>query len=165
MEQCQICNQFWELCNDFKNKTNMNTNYMEYISALLYLKYYKNGEGEEFQKIYKERENYYINIKIDEAISNMRKERKDKELFSDIQFKNIVFYRNLGEKNILTISIDKIDMLCKKNTRAHIAKAYEFAIKQSAMRGDIRRTEKIFYTPKEIANIMVEMLVEKNIVY
>lgn len=161
MDRDQICDQFWKLCSDFKNKTNMNTNYMEYISALLYLRYYKNNE-KKFEFIYKDRDNYYINIAIDENIEKMRNEIEDKKLFSDIQFKNIVFYRNLGEKNILTIAIEQIYGICKEYDKEYVAVAYEFAIKQSAMQGDIRRTEKIFYTPKEIANTMVDMIVEKE---
>ena len=159
----QICNQFWELCRDFKNKTNMNTDYMEYISALLYLRYYDNESGRIFQEVYKEKENFYIHTKIDDAINKMRETVKDEKLFSDIQFKNIVFYRNLGERNILTVALDQIDILCKKHSKSEIAEAYEFAIKQSAMNGDINRTGEIFYTPEEIVNIMVKMLVkEKN---
>lgn len=162
METCQICNQFWELCSDFKNKTNMNTDYMEYISALLYLRYYDNGRGRNFQELYKEKENFYINTKIDDAINKMRQRVRDEKLFSDIQFKNIVFYRKLGERNILTVAIDQIDILSKKYSKMDMAKAYEFAIKQSAIHGDIKRTEEIFYTPEEIVNIMVKMLVEKE---
>lgn len=161
MDRNKIYDQFWKLCSDFKNKTNMNTNYMEYMSALLYLRYYKNNE-KNFEMIYKDRDNYYINIAIDKNIEKLRDEIGDKKLFSDIQFKNIVFYRNLGEKNILTIAIDQIYELCKEYDKKYVAEAYEFAIKQSAMQGDVRRTEKIFYTPKEIANTMVDMIVEKE---
>lgn len=161
MEQNKVCIEFWKLCRDFKNKTNMNTNYMEYISSLLYLRYYK-SEREVFQKIYDQRENYYINIKIDEAISIMRKEIGDEELFSDIQFKNVVFYRSLGEKNVLCAVIDSLYMLCKKYYKSDIVKAYEFAIKQSAICGDIKRNEEIFYTPEEIANVMIKMLIKKD---
>ena len=159
MDRNKIYDQFWKLCSDFKNKTNMNTNYMEYMSALLYLRYYKNNE-KNFEMIYKDRDNYYINIAIDKNIEKLRDEIGDKKLFSDIQFKNIVFYRNLGEKNILTIAIDQIYELCKEYDKKYVAEAYEFAIKQSAMQGDVRRTEKIFYTPKEIANTMEDMIVE-----
>lgn len=161
MEKSQVYDQFWELCSSFKSKTNMSTNYMEYISALLYLRYYKNGK-EEFEGIYHEKENYYINRIIDDHINKMTKEIGDNKLFSDIQFRNVVFYRNLGEKNILTIAIDQIYKICKEYDKKYVAEAYESAIKQSAMQGDIRRAEKIFYTPKEISDAMVDMLVEKE---
>ena len=161
MEIEQLYNQFWDLCSNFKHKTNSNTNYIEYISALLYLKYYEE-QSKKFQAIYKERENYCINEKIDEAINSMRKEIGDEKIFSDIQFKNLVFYRKPGEKNILSITIEQIEQLSKNITKEEIVNAYEFAIKQSAMYGDIKGTESIFYTPKEIADIMVKMLVEKK---
>ena len=35
----QEYNKLTDICNDFKTKTNINTNYIEYISALIYLKY------------------------------------------------------------------------------------------------------------------------------
>lgn len=162
MEIYQICNQFWELCRDFKNKTNRNTDYMEYISALLYLRYYDNSTRRSFRDVYNEKENFYINTKIDNAIDKMRESLQDKKLFSDIQFKNIVFNRKLGERNIITVAIDQIDMLCKKYSKTEIAEAYEWAIKQSAMSGDMNRAEEIFYTPEEIVNIMVKILVNKK---
>lgn len=158
----QIYNKFWELCSEFKIKTNMNTNYMEYISALLYLKYYNEGNEQDFQEIYNERENYYINTKIDNALYNMRKKIGDETLFSDIQFRNIVFYRNLGEKNILTILIDEINRICNRFSKEYVAEQYEFAIKQAAISGDIKNTDVIFYTPKEIANVMVDMIIKKK---
>lgn len=162
MEQSQIYNEFWEMCNDFKNKTNMTTNYMEYISALLYIRYYKNEDENDFKNIYNKRDNFYISKIIDETIKEMKEMIKNNKIFSDIQFSNIVFYRKLGEKNILTITIEKIEMLCKKFSKKYIAEAYEFAIKQLAINKDIKRTESIFYTPEEIVNLMGEMILNKK---
>lgn len=158
MELNQLCNQLWNICNEFKNKTNMNSNYLEYISALLYLRYY---DSDIFTKIYEQRENFYLNIIIDKEIENLRRESEDRNLFSDIQFKNISFYRSLGEKNVLNITIEQLYTICKKSSKEYIANAYEFIIKKSAIK-DIKGTEEIFYTPQEIANVITEILIEKE---
>ena len=46
------------LCDEFKNRTNVSKNYIEYISALLYMKYVKDYESNinvDFEKIYKKK--------------------------------------------------------------------------------------------------------------
>lgn len=134
---------------------------MEYISALLYIRFYEKGK-ENFEKIEKERENFYICQIIDKIIEEIRQEINDEKLFSDIQFKNITFYRDLGEKNMLSIIIKEIGEISEEYDKTQIAEAYEFAIEQSAMLGDMERTEEIFYTPKEIVNIMAKMILKKE---
>ena len=158
----QEYNKLTDICNDFRTKTNMNTNYIEYISALIYLKYYENYNNQTFRKIYEDRDNYYISEKIDKAISDMREDIKDEKIFSDIQFSNIVFYRKLGEKNILSKTIEKINEMCNSFPKKFIAEQYELALKQIAMIGDMKNSNELFYTPMEITNTMVNMIVDKK---
>ena len=123
-------NKLTDICNDFKTKTNMNTNYIEYISALIYLKYHEDYSNQTFRKIYEDRDNYYISEKIDKAISDMREDIGDEKIFSDVQFSNIVFYRKLGEKNILSKTIEKINEMCNSFPKKYIAEQYELVLKQ-----------------------------------
>ena len=145
-------NKLTDICNDFKTKTNMNTNYIEYISALIYLKYHEDYSNQTFRKIYEDRDNYYISDKIDKAISDMREDIGDEKIFSDVQFSNIVFYRKLGEKNILSKTIEKINEMCNSFPKKYIAEQYELVLKQIAMIGDMKNSNELFYTPMEITN-------------
>ena len=158
----QEYNKLTDICNDFKTKTNINTNYIEYISALIYLKYYESYSNQTFRRIYEDRDNYYISEKIDKAISDMRDNIGDEKIFSDIQFSNIVFYRKLGEKNILAKIIEEINEMCNIFPKNYIAEQYELALKQIAIIGDMKSSNELFYTPMEITNAMVNMIVDKK---
>ena len=83
LRQAEINEKLWQICENFKNKTEIKKNYIVYISALLVLMHYSKYT---FAKIYKNRKNFYIGDEIDKELESII---EDKNLFSDIKFKNI----------------------------------------------------------------------------
>lgn len=156
------------LCDEFKNRTNVSKNYIEYISALLYMKYVKDYESNinvDFEKIYIKRNNFYIANIINEELEKMRNELNNNYLFSNIDFKNIVVYRKMGENNVLSDIIKKIYTLennCEGNNKYIIAKIYENILQESIINGDIIKMQNEFYTPKYITNMIANMVIQEE---
>lgn len=161
MAEYEIFNELLDICKYFKTKVSVNTNYMEYISALLYLQYYKKNSG--FERIYQERENYYITEYIDEALTKMRYELNLPQLFADINFRNTIMYRNIGEKSPfkkiieMLYKLEKKNEAMNKNSKSLIALAYEYILEEAVKNYDIP-TEKEFYTPKSITDVMARLI-------
>ena len=74
----------------------------------------------------------------------MRDNIGDEKIFSDIQFSNIVFYRKLGEKNILAKIIEEINEMCNIFPKNYIAEQYELALKQIAIIGDMKSSNELY---------------------
>ena len=91
--ESNLYNELLEICHEFRDKTNIKNNYIEFISALLYISV--NDYYTQFLKLYNERNNYYIADLIDEAIGR-RQEDEDKKLFSNVKFKNVIVNREIG---------------------------------------------------------------------
>lgn len=163
MLQSNINEELWEINEEFKYKTDKTKDSIQYISALIYIKYYKTSLNNDFIKLYNERDSYYLTEKIDEIINSIQINKEDKYLFSNIKFKDIIFYRNLGEKNILSKTIEKIQKLTEKEiTKYEIANAYDYVLKRAINRGDIIRENGEFYTPLEITDMMASLVIEKE---
>lgn len=160
MNQEIINTQLWKICTSFKEKTDIKKNYIIYISALLYLRYYKSFYYNDFDELYNRKNDYYIDDDIDSKIKNIQ--NYDKYLFSNIHFKSIVTYRDLGETNILTQIITDIKNLTDKTSKQAIAEAYEYVLKQAIVKNDILKQNGEFYTPLEITNLMANLIIEED---
>ena len=99
--QSEINKQLWQICDNFKKKTEIKKNYIVYISALLFIRYYDEKSEEDFKRLYQNRNNYYIGDAIDGCIERIEKDEQDKNIFSNIKFKGIKIYRDTGEENII----------------------------------------------------------------
>ena len=157
MNQETINTQLWEICESFKEKTDIKKNYIIYISALLYLRYYKDND---FEELYNSRINYYIDEDIDLKIKKIQ--NYDKYLFSNIHFKSVVTYRDLGEENILIKIVTDIKKLTDRVSKRIIAEAYEYVLKQSVIKNDILKQNGEFYTPIEITDLMCNLIIEED---
>ena len=96
LNQNEINKQLWKICDNFKNKTEIKKNYIVYISMLLYIRFDYTGEYY-FNIIYNNRNNYYIGDAIDREKERITK--NDRNLFSNIRFRDIKIYRGGGKIN------------------------------------------------------------------
>lgn len=167
MDQTQVNEYFWRICENFKNKTEIKKNYLVYLSALLYIKY-RDCFEDTFGKLYHIRDNYYIAEVIDREIKNMRAEEEDKNLFSNIQFTKISFFRDIGENSVLAETIEAIYLLTQKiEDRKQMANAFEYALNQAYYKDDMIQENSGFFTPLQVTKLMTDMIVEqpKSCVY
>lgn len=156
----EINKELWEICNDFKEETNAKTNYIEYISALIYLAYYKNDGFELLKYLYDIKDRFYI----DEIIDGNIKEINKKHLFSDIKFANITMYTNTNQYTILSKTIEMLYLLITKiekkygNSKKYMAKAYEYILIQAISKNDMNFENVQEYTPTGVAKVMIGCL-------
>lgn len=158
----KIDKELWDICRNFKLQTNLDITYIEYISALLYITYANADNFETLKDLYLKRKNYYIGEEIDKKLENILK-YKDRDLYSNIRFREIKAHRNIGEENILSNVINRIYNLIietehKYNeSRKYILEAYKYAIIQD-MSNNIKLRGGETYTPTGIAKVMVGCL-------
>ncbi len=154
-----------EIQNIFKKKTSLKNNNVEYISALVYLKYY---DEQIFDAIYNERKNYYVANIIDENLKNLRLELLDKDLFINVKFSEINFFRDIGEDNILSIIIEELYKIENKfkislsDSKELMANSYEEFIDSYYKKCEFIKDEETIYTPKCITNLLADLIVKNN---
>lgn len=160
LNQNEINKQLWKICDNFKNKTEIKKNYIVYISMLLYIRFDYTGEYY-FNILYNNRNNYYIGDAIDREKERITK--NDKDLFSNIRFRDIKIYRDIGEENIIGKTIEDIHNLSYKiPNKKSIAEAYEYILEQSVYRNDIIKELGEFHTPAEIAKVMAKLTINDD---
>lgn len=169
MVQENITNLFLDISENFKNKTNCKKNYIEYISSLLYLKY---ADSFAFERIYKERKNYYSVNLIDDTLEELRRKLHNPQLFANIRFQNIKITRPIGEENVLIPILEELYLLeqkkgiLKERSKEIVAGAYERLIEICMQKKDILNTSGTTYTPKSITNLLASLIVkEKGVVF
>lgn len=161
LNQNGINQQLWKICDNFKNRTEMKENYIVYISALLYIRYYGCNGKCNFDEIYNDRNNFYIRDTIDRKLQTIIKENNIK-LFSNIKFRNVETYRDIGEQDIIEKTIEEMHKLLDEvPSKNNIAEAYDYILEQSIYRNDIGNDIGEFYTPIEIADVMARMTITK----
>lgn len=162
IEECnieQIKKEFWEICNDFREETNAKKNYIDYISALLYLIYENNNPLDILKNLEENRNRNDIAKVLDEKIKNIGIDY----LFSNIKYTDIMMYSNIWNDNILSKTIKTLDELIRKvekeygSSKKYIAKAYEYIIIQVMAKGHVSEEEHI-YTPTGITQVMIGCL-------
>lgn len=160
IEECdieQIKKELWEICNDFREETNVKKDYIDYISALLYLIYEDNNPLDVLKYLEQNRND------IAEVIDKKIKEIRKKYLFSNIKYADIMMYSNIWNDNILSKTIKTLDELIRKiekqygSSKKYIAKAYEYIIIQVMAKGHVSEKEQT-YTPTGITKVMIECL-------
>ncbi len=160
----KIYDEILYLCKNLKDKTNLKTNYIEYISALLYIKYSTNSFFyDNFSELYQQRNNYYIADLIDENLEKIRNKENDKYIFSNIKFKDIIIYRDIGEENILSKIITNLYRIFenKEITQKMIAIVYDNLLQKCIEEKEFVVDNREFYTPTSITDL-TSKLVAKN---
>ena len=164
MNQLHVNKVLWDICTNFKNKTEIKQNYIEYISALLYIKYYDEEYSRRYSELYNTKDNYYVSKNIDESIEYIRQDSNDRNIFVNVRFENVKTFRDIGEENILTKTIEDIYKLTRQvKDRNSIANAYEYALREAAHNNDIVKTNREFYTPSEITELMSDIVMHKKV--
>lgn len=152
----------WDICQNFRHATGINKDYLEYISALLYIIYFKGNT--KLWELYERRNKYYIVDEIDDCIESIQ----NKSLFRNISFKNIKIYTETEDGNILSKTLERLYELVTglekqyDTSKKYIAKAYEHVIIQAISNREISLRNGEVYTPTGIAKMMVGITVENN---
>lgn len=152
----------WNICQDFKEETDTKNDYLEYISALLYIIYFK-GDGK-LKELYERRNKYYIADEIDDCIESLG----NKFLFRDIRFKKIRIYTPKGEEGIICKTIERIYGLVTDlqnafgTSKKYIAKAYKHVLIQAISNREISLRSGEVYTPTGIAKMMIGITIKES---
>ena len=155
-----LCNKLFEICQHFKDRTNIKINYIEYISALLYLKFEDSHCGS-FSRIYKERNNYYIADRIDVEIEKIQEYQHDEKLFSNIKFRDLIIHREIGEENPLSAIIHTLNHLLE-NHDENLGEAYQKLLEKVIAEDELLIDNREFYTPMCITNLVAQLIVNNE---
>ncbi len=158
---------FWEICLDFKRQTDIKKDYLEYISAIIYIIFFKGDDLQVLEELYKKRNNYYIPEKLDSYLKEIQEQ--DNYLFPRIKFNEITTYRNIGEENILSKTIEKIYKLIIKlkneygeDSKKYLLMAYKHSLTETILIQDLSSRNGEIYTPVWIAKVMAGITIDKE---
>ena len=155
-----IAGIFSEISNLFKQKTNIKKNQIEYISALLYLKY---GTENFFIKNYQNASNEDLAKIIDREIEDLTRKDHNRILFSNIRFSTINYRDESFLQKIIKI-VEQLDALVEKENKKMplLAGAFEEFLLTSVKKEEIIYSTACFYTPFSITEIMTHLLMDKQ---
>ncbi len=159
-EEQIVFNIFKEITNIFKEKFNYKINYLEYLSALLYLKY---SNYEYFVKVYQETNKNDI-LKIFDYWLAEEIKKNNTYLFSNISFLAIQNDNIEQFKNILLL-LYKIESLIGLNiveNKKIVAVAYAYLLEFSIKNSNLVLENEGFYTPLSITNLVMQILNVQN---
>lgn len=159
-----------DICNELKSNTNLKKNYIEYVSVLLYIKYVgdlKEYANISFEGIYDKviRQDTQMDIYIDKEVEKLRKELNNNMLFSNIEFKNIIGYREIGKDEVIQQLVKRISDLYKyigSNDKYMLAKAYEYILNECFIKDDIVKEQNELYTPSYITDMISKMIINDD---
>lgn len=158
-----VYDELWQICQEFKSKTNLKTNYIEYISALIYI-YYVKEQNNLFLQLYEERNNYYIAELVDRQLEEIRKIINDNKIFTNLNFRNLIIHRGIGENSVLSFVILKLNNLFNDETieKIMVANAYQEILEKVISLGEFVIDNREFYTPNSITNLVAKLVPSKN---
>ena len=158
-----VYDELWQICQEFKSKTNLKTNYIEYISALIYI-YYVKEQNNLFLQLYEERNNYYIAELVDRQLEEIRKIINDNKIFTNLNFRNLIIHRGIGENSVLSFVILKLNNLFNDETikKIMVANAYQEILEKVISLGEFVIDNREFYTPNSITNLVAKLVLSKN---
>ncbi len=160
-EEQIVFNIFKEITDIFKEKFNYKINYLEYLSALLYLKY---SNYEYFVKVYQEIHKNDILKIFDYWLEEEIKKNNNKYLFSNISFLAIQNDNIDQFKNIILL-LYKIETLIGLNiveNKKIVAVAYANLLEFSIKNSNLVFENEGFYTPLSITNLVMQTLNVQN---
>lgn len=141
---------------------NIGNNYIEYISALIYVIY---ENIDEIQKIIKQDSVSYTLEYIDKQLENIREKEKSEVLFKNIKFSKIInkIYYITIEKIINSINDLISSQINMEMPKKILAEAFEYIIMKSEQDNDNISGNEVFYTPKGLVKTMTKLLnIENN---
>lgn len=157
--QKEINSSLQKICEELENIHNINSNYLQYISALIYALYYNS-----YYNLLEESESLeIINVfsLINTNLSKIREKEKSKILFININFYEVIqiseyetFKKIIGKLVSLMGKIDKL----VKNGKEVLANAFEYIIENDSKKNKVYYNNmETFYTPKELVKLMVNL--------
>lgn len=140
---------------------NIGNDYIEYISALIYVLY---ENIEEIQKVIKQEKVSYTLEYIDKELENIRGREKSEVLFKNIRFSKIISkpYHITIEKIINSINALILLLINMERPKKILAEAFEYIIMKSEQDNDKISGNEVFYTPKGLVKTMTKLLNIEN---
>ena len=157
--QEEINHKLEQICSEVKNIPNRSNDYLEYISALIFV-LYKNRKILKQIINTKEERLYGILKWIDGELENIRIQEKSHFLFINVNFTNIDGLEN--SKSIFEVILDLSDLILQldklvENSKEILAEAFDNMIMKESQENDKLNGNGEFYTPKEVVKTMVKL--------
>lgn len=145
------------ICKKLKSITNISFNYMDYMSALIYVFYSNNRIINQILA----RNIKFIIEEIDYELQQIKKEESSNRLFNDIIFEKVI------TQEYYLIFEDAINDLGKlilelENSKASLAEAFEYIIMKAEQNNEVSHSNGEYYTPKGLIKTMVKVLDVKD---
>lgn len=161
-KQNEVNDILYNISMKLKDISNIGMNYIEYISALIYVIYENKESFKRVLDIKPEKYNNYVLKKIDEGLYDIRIKENSMKLFSNINFSQII---NIGNYSCFEEVVKKLINLIvnlEENEKNILAEAFEYIIIMAAKNNEIVLNSKEFYTPEDIIQCMVSLLEIKD---
>lgn len=145
-----------------KSIPSIGNDYMEYISAIIYVIYENNIMLQDVLK--NKRDDDIINV-IESGLNNIRKKENSKKLFSNVNLYRIFYSESKETLKYVIIALSELiakleDLEGKSKTK--LAIAFEYLIMKAAQDSEISFKNGEFYTPKGVVKTMVNLLNMKS---
>lgn len=157
--QEEINHKLEQICSEVKNIPNRSNDYLEYISALIFV-LYKNRKILKQIIDTKEERLYGILKWIDGELENIRIQEKSHFLFINVNFTNIDRLEN--NRSICKVILELSDLILQldklvENSKEILAEAFDNMIMKESQENDKLNGNGEFYTPKEVVKTMVKL--------
>ena len=157
--QKEINHKLEQICSEVKNISNRSNDYLEYISALIFV-LYKNRKILKQIIDTKEERLYGILKWIDGELENIRVQEKSHFLFINVNFTNIDRLEN--NRSICKVILELSDLILQldklvENSKEILAEAFDNMIMKESQENDKLNGNGEFYTPKEVVKTMVKL--------
>ena len=150
LNQEEVNNQLQNICIQLKKIQNIGMNYLEYISAIIYVLYEYMLEFE--QTLTKNNNMEYILNFIEDKLEQIR--RKDsKKLFINIRFKDCINKQNYDSFKQILLNLFNLILNLEKeynNSKSILAESFEFIILKAVQSGYTSLNSNEYYTPKGV---------------
>lgn len=167
LNQEEVNNQLQNICIQLKKIQNIGMNYLEYISAIIYVLYEYMLEFE--QTLTKNNNMEYILNFIEDKLEQIR--RKDsKKLFINIRFKDCINKQNYDSFKQILLNLFNLILNLEKeynNSKSILAESFEFIILKAVQSGYTSLNSNEYYTPKGVVKTMVKLadIKDKSAIY
>lgn len=163
IEQNEINKKLQDIGMNLKNIPNIDFNYMEYMSALIYIMYENKMDLEIWLNL---KDIKHIVQIFDEKLHEINRKEKSSKLFSNVKFteiinkdNSIVFKKVITQLSMLILEVDH----SYEDGKYALAEAFEYIIMKEAQDGETSFRNGIYYTPKAVIESMVNLLdIKKN---
>ena len=160
IKQEEINQRLKKISTRLRSVPNIGNDYMEYISALIYVMY---ELRENLQYIIENslKNIHYLIDTIEYELRNIRKKEASVKLFSNIKFYEIFHTENQETLRLVIFELGKLILQLEdsdENIKSKLAIAFEYLIMKAAQDNVISFRNSEFYTPKGLVKTMIKLL-------